>query len=170
MAMECEIGRLEQGELEELLRSPRSLGRLWHGLEASAHVIGPERRFSIGNRWSALNFVLTGTALEGEFPRCFLVSAGEPLELDDDDGYGIANLVPPQEVARIRRMFETMDIPGLFRDFDPQLMAEAEVYLADLWLDDAKAARAELQTALEELKRFVLATDPARQGLLIECS
>lgn len=170
MSMECEIGRLNQAEWEELSGSPRSLIRLWHGSDVAPPSIGPERRLLLGNRWSALNFLLTGTALEGEFPRCFLVSAGEPLDLDDDDGYGIANLVPPREVLSIRRMFEGLDIPALFRDFEPQRLVDADVYLADLWLGDADASRTELQEALEGLKRFVLATDPARHALLIECS
>ena len=168
MSMECQIGRLDASELEQLRKSPLALERLWLGSEASPPAIGAERRFHVGIRWSALNFLMTGTALEGEFPACFLVSAGEALEIDEDEGYGIANLVPPSEVAMIRKLLASLDIPSLFRDFDPQRMLEADVYLADLWLGDTDAAITELQTCLEDLRDFLVACNPS-QGLLIEC-
>lgn len=168
MSMECQIGRLAASELSLLRQSPQALEQLWHGSESSPPAIGPERRFQVGSRWSALNFLLTGTALEGDFPACFLVSAGEALEIEEDEGYGIANLVPPNEVAQIRKLLLNLDIPGLFRDFDPQRMLEADVYLADLWLGDTDAALADLRTNLEALRDFLVACEPTH-GLLIEC-
>ena len=54
--------------------------------------------------WESLHFLLTGTALEGEEPACYLARGGEELveELDDgQNGYSSIRVLTPEQVAAI---------------------------------------------------------------------
>ena len=81
--------------------------------------------------WEPLHFLLTGTALEGEEPACYLACGGEELveELDDEQNvYSSIRVLTPEQVAAFDRHLSSLTIDELRRRFDVNRMVELRIY------------------------------------------
>ena len=81
--------------------------------------------------WEPLHFLLTGTALEGEEPACYLARGGEELveELDDEESaYSSIRVLTPEQVAAFERHLSSLTIDELRRRFDVNRMVELRIY------------------------------------------
>src|SRR5262245_62135032 len=77
--------------------------------------------------WEPLHFLLTGTALAGEEPACYLVLGGEELIEDPDDeesAYSSIRALTPEQVAAFDRYLSSLTIDDLRRRFDVNRMVE----------------------------------------------
>jgi len=81
--------------------------------------------------WEPLHFLLTGTALEGEEPACYLARGGEELveELDDEESaYSSIRVLTPEQVVAFDRHLLSLTIDELRRRFDVNRMVELRIY------------------------------------------
>jgi hypothetical protein len=81
--------------------------------------------------WEPLHFLLTGTALEGEEPACYLARGGEELveALDDEESvYSSIRVLTPEQVAAFDRHLSSLTTDELKRRFDVERMVELRIY------------------------------------------
>ena len=81
--------------------------------------------------WEPLHFLLTGTALEGEEPACYLACGGEELVEEPDDeqsAYSSIRVLTPEQVAAFDRYLTALTIDELRRRFDVNRMVELRIY------------------------------------------
>ncbi len=122
-----------------------------------------EAAISLEKAWHGLHFLLAGDPWGGDGPRAFLLSGG--TEVGEDLGYGPARLFDKNEVQEIAQELKNLTADELWEGFDPEAMAQAELYGAG-WEDEAEEdLREEYLGYYEVLKAFVLRT--AKEGKAI---
>ena len=93
---------------------------------------GPRRpHIDLDKAWEPLNFLLTGTAMEGDEPACYLVRGGEELVEDvdsDESGYSSIRALTPEQVAAFDRHLSSLSIDDLRQRFDFNRMAALRIY------------------------------------------
>jgi hypothetical protein len=126
--------------------------------------------------WEPLHFLLTGTALEGEEPACYLARGGEELveELDDalsdEQGvYSSIRVLAPDQVAAFDRHLSSLTIDELRSRFDLNRMVELRIYAkrrsTKAPTDDDRTLD-HLIEAFEDLRRFVRETAASDAGAI----
>jgi Domain of unknown function (DUF1877) len=122
--------------------------------------------------WEPLHFLLTGTALEGEEPACYLACGGEELveQLDDEPNvYSSIRVLTPEQVAAFDRCLSSLTIDELRRRFDVNRMVELRIYPKR---QNKKAATDDdgtldhLIKAFEDLRTFVRETAASGAGAI----
>ena len=82
--------------------------------------------------WEPLNFLLTGTAMEGDEPACYLARGGEEMAGEDPDddqgGYSSIRVLTPEQVAAFDRHLSSLTIDELRRRVDMDRMVELRIY------------------------------------------
>src|SRR5688572_12952739 len=126
--------------------------------------------------WEPLHFLLTGTALEGEEPACYLARGGEELveelveELDDEESvYSSIRVLTPEQVAVFDRHLSSLSIDELRRRFDVNRMVELRIYSkrrsTKAPTDDDRTLD-HLIEAFEDLRTFVRETAASGAGAI----
>lgn len=115
---------------------------------------------SLEKAWHGLHYLLTGDPWGGDGPRAFLLSGG--TEEGEDMGYGPARLFDRDEVQEIARELSGLSADELWKGFDPEAMAQAEIYGAGWDDEDEEDLKEEFLEYFEALKEFVLRT--AKEG------
>lgn len=121
--------------------------------------------------WEPLHFLLTGTALEGEEPACYLARGGEELAgaLDDEpNAYSSIRVLMPGQVAAFHRYLSSLTVDELRRRFDVDRMVALRIYSKR---QSKKAPTDEgtldhLMEAFEELRTFVRETAASGAGAI----
>ena len=126
--------------------------------------------------WEPLHFLLTGTAMEGEEPTCYLARGGDELaELlddersDDESVYSSIRVLTPEQVAAFDRHLSSLSIDELGRRFDINRMVELRIYAkrrsTKAPADDTRTLD-HLIEAFEDLRTFVRETAASGAGAI----
>ena len=122
--------------------------------------------------WEPLNFLLTGTALEGEEPACYLARGGEELVEERDDeqnAYSSIRVLTPAQVAAFHRYLSLLTIEELRRRYDVNRMVELRIYSkrrTKKAATDDDGIPDHLIEAFEDLRRFVRETAASGAGAI----
>jgi hypothetical protein len=126
--------------------------------------------------WEPLHFLLTGTALEGDEPACYLARGGEELveQLDDErgdeeTGYSSIRVLTPEQVAAFDRHLSSLTIGDLRRRFDVNRMVELRIYAKRRSMKaptDDERTLDHLIEAFEDLRTFVRETAASGAGAI----
>jgi hypothetical protein len=135
---------------------------------------GPLRpNIDLDKAWEPLNFLLTGTAMEGEEPACYLARGGEELVAEDQDeelgAYSSIRLLTPAQVAAFDRHLSSLSIDELRRRFDRDRMVEQRIYSRRRRTNapaDDEETLGHLVEAFEALRTFVRETAAAGAGAI----
>jgi uncharacterized protein DUF1877 len=134
------------------------------------HAVRPN--VDLDKAWEPLHFLLTGTALEGEEPACYLARGGEELveELDDEESaYSSIRVLTPEQVAAFERHLSSLTIDELRRRFDVNRMVDLRIYAqrrsTKASTDDARTLD-HLIEAFEDLRTFVRETAASGAGAI----
>jgi hypothetical protein len=133
---------------------------------------GPIRpNIDLDKAWEPLHFLLTGTALEGDEPACYLACGGEELveQLDDEQNvYSSIRVLTPEQVAALDRYLSSLTVDELRRRFDVNRMVELRIYSkprsSKAKTDDG--ALDHLIEAFEDLRTFVRETAASGAGAI----
>ena len=128
---------------------------------------GPMRpHIDLDKAWEPLHFLLTGTAMEGKEPACFLASGGEELG-DEDLGYTSIRALTPDQVAAFDRHLAALTTDELRRRFDVKRMVELRIYPKSRGktTSDEETLKHLLET-FEELRLFVRETAAEGRGAI----
>jgi Domain of unknown function (DUF1877) len=122
--------------------------------------------------WEPLHYLLTGTALEGEEPACYLARGGEELveQLDDEESvYSSIRVLTPEQVAAFGRHLSSLTIDELRHRFDVDRMVELRIYAkrrsTKAPTDDDRTLD-HLIEAFEDLRTFVRETAASGAGAI----
>ena len=121
--------------------------------------------------WEPLHFLLTGTALEGDEPACYLARGGEELVDDRDDelnAYSSIRVLTPAQVAAFHRCLSSLTIEELRRRYDFNRMVELRIYSKrrNKQAADDDGIPDHLIEAFEDLRRFVHETAASGAGAI----
>jgi hypothetical protein len=162
--MICLLRTLTAPQLLALREQPEALEDL---LEDEEDFGDPEgARFlelDMGETWHALQYLLTGTAWEGQAPLDFLVRGGEEVG-DIPHEEGTARVLPPEQVQELAKALRAVAEDPLRRRFDPARLEELEIYPGGWDQPQSEApALEEVLSYLAELRTFTAAV--AGRGL-----
>lgn len=130
----------------------------------------PDTHLDLDKAWHPLHFLLTGTALEGEEPGCYLVRGGEELVDDDEMGYSSIRALSPEQVSRFDGFLRNLSHDTLRQRFDYQRMVALAIYSKPRAGRRAASADDELPHLLEAfdaLQAFVADTATRGDGVIV---
>ncbi len=121
----------------------------------------------VDKAWDGMNFLLSKTAEEAEFPSTFINAGGRELEgAEYDWGYGPPRSFDSAEVQEIARMMKDIDVDALFEQADPEELEGADVYCFSM--DEPKEESIGYFTHyLTELKAFIREAAAENRALIV---
>lgn len=149
MSMICSIHTAKEDDLQ---RCNGNADDLFDFFEESEDTI------DLDKAWHAIQFLLTGSAWEGEPPMNFIVGGGTPIE-NSDGGYGEARFFTKDEVTAISSALAGLSVESLLARYDGKELADADIY-PSIWarpdeqdenLDYIRENYAELQSYVSGL-------------------
>jgi len=118
--------------------------------------------------WDVINFLLTGSATEGELPASFLVRGGTELDTEDDEIF--LRLLTPETVSEIDHYLRSISSDDLRARIDIPRMVKARVISEPRKKEDSSRSDEYFESVLrefDELKRFIAETKQKGSGLLV---
>lgn len=133
----------------------------------AVHTLGDLDTIDLDKSWHAIHFLLTGSDWDGDFPRGFLVSCGEPVG-DVDVGYGPARSFTPDQVKEISAYLGQLDHSQLREKFTPEKMEEMAIY-PSIWTrdEDPDGIFEYLEDGFDRMEKFIRETAEGDFALLI---
>ena len=102
--------------------------------------------------WGAIHFLLNGSAWDGNGPLNLFF--GPWPEIGEDSGYGPPRLAPAEAMRAFDPALSAISDEELHRRYDPSVMAEAEVYIADALVKEGEDGWSYVAQGLPGLRRF----------------
>ena len=167
MGMYCSLWRLEEPQLEEVLKDSTRFSEFTDVLPENADVLLESANADLDKAWHGIHFLLTGSAYDGEEPLCYLMRGGEFCGAGDDDPDG-SRVLRPHQIAAFDEALQKISTDEFRKRFDPPRMMEEGIY-PDIWdrnpeEDDTLGY---LVDHFESLKNFVRKAHENKQGLMI---
>ncbi len=161
MSMICELRRVSESQISELLETPEKVIEFLESTDEDS-----DHSTDLDKAWHGIHFLLTGLAWEGEEPLNFLLG-GEPIGTEDV-GYGPASALRSNQVAKIDAQLSVISIADFRQRFDPVKMTREKIY-PTIWKRDPTEddTLGYLVTYFETLKKFVAEAHKTNQGLVI---
>jgi hypothetical protein len=100
--------------------------------------------------WNALQFMFTGSGEESDHPLSFFPS--EPERIGTDNGYGGPWIFTPAQVAAFNDALRELTDEQLESRYDPEAMAAADIYLADVFVDEGPEALEYVMQGVPQLR------------------
>lgn len=169
MEMLCTLRSATEAQRQALLKAPDKLEDF---IEDEEDFGDPEGatflELDIGETWHGLQYLMTGTAWEGEPPLDFLVRGGEDVgNIPSDEG--TARVFTAEEVKALSKALDALSEDALRERFDPEEMQEQDIYPGtwDEPTEDDVDAEAELLSYFAELRKFVASVAKRGHALLV---
>lgn len=168
MEMLCTLRSATEAQRQALLKAPERLQDFLDDEEDFGASKGANfLELDIGETWHGLQYLMTGTAWEGEAPLDFLVRGGEDVgDIPSDEG--TARVFQPAEVKKLAQALQGLSLDTLRRRFDTQKMQELDIY-PGLWDEppDDEDPLEELISYFAELRKFVSQVAQRGHALLV---
>ncbi len=103
--------------------------------------------------WHAVHWLLTGSADDIGHPLGILIAALPELGADENGEGGIGLISPPM-MKIFADTLDRVDDRTLAARFDPVVMSKADVYIADSFVGEGKAALDYVMQGVPALRRF----------------
>ncbi|HSP77242.1 MAG TPA: YfbM family protein [Myxococcaceae bacterium] len=168
MEMLCTLRSLTENQRQRLLEEPDKLEEF---LEDEEDFGDPEgARFlelDIGETWHGLQYLLTGTAWDGQPPLDFLVRGGEDVgDIPSDEG--TARVFTPAQVKELSRVLGGLSEDTLLARYEPARLQAEDIY-PGFWEEPPPDLdpKEELLSYFQELRKFMAAVAERGQGLLV---
>lgn len=168
MEMLCTLRSLTDKQRQALLDAPDALEDF---LDDEEDFGDPEgARFldiDIGETWHGLQYLMTGTAWEGQAPLDFLVRGGEDVgDIPSDEG--TARVFTPEQVKGLAKALQALSASTLAGRYDAATMQAEDIY-PGIWEEPPPDLdpKEELLSYFEELKKFMAAAAKRGHGLLV---
>ena len=100
--------------------------------------------------WNALHFMFTGSDAETDHPLSFFPD--NPERIGTDNGYGGPWIYPASRVAAFNAALCDLTDEQLEARYDPAAMAAANVYLADVFVDEGPEALGYVMQSVPQLR------------------
>ncbi len=168
MEMLCTLRSLTENQRPRLLKEPDTLDAF---LEDEEDFEDPEgARFlelDIGETWHGLQYLLTGTAWDGQPPLDFLVRGGEDVgDIPSDEG--TARVFTSAQVKELSRTLDGLSEDTLLSRYEPARLQAEDIY-PGFWEEPPPDLdpKEELLSYFQELRKFMAAVVERGQGLLV---
>ncbi len=106
----------------------------------------------LDKEWHAAHHMLTGSAEVTDSPLSLIL--GEFEEVGEDNGYGPAWFIPPENLKAFHEAFAALDEAELRRRYDPDAMVRDEVYLGDMYQEEGEEGFGYLRDRVRALGEF----------------
>lgn len=161
MGMICELRRVSESQINELLEAPENVIEFLEFTDEDS-----DHSTDLDKAWHGIHFLLTGSVWEGEEPLNFLL--GGELIGTEDVGYGPARALHSKQVENVDAQLSVISTDDFRRRFDPVRMTQESIY-PEIWNRDPAEddTLGYLVDYFETLKTFVHKARENKQALLI---
>ncbi|MDG4829052.1 YfbM family protein [Solwaraspora sp. WMMD1047] len=122
--------RLSHNEWRQILDDPTTVDMLLYGDLDDDQAAMPDPELDLDKSWHAIHYLLTGTAWDTDEGAGAAILGGD--EIGEDNGYGPARLLSPENVRTVAAALDTLHLDTLRTRFDPKAMAAADIY-PNIW-------------------------------------
>jgi hypothetical protein len=168
MEMLCTLRSATERQRAALLSAPERLEDFLDDEEDFGDTDGARfLELDIGETWHGLQYLLTGSAWEGQAPLDFLVRGGEDVgHIPSDEG--TARIFTPALVKQLAEALQALREDTLHGRFDAVAMQRLDIY-PGLWDEppDGMDPWEELLSYFEELRKFVRQVAKRGHALLV---
>jgi len=168
MEMLCTLRSLTDPQRQALLAAPGQLEAFLDDEEDFGDADGARfQELDIGETWHGLQYLLTGTAWDGQAPLDFLVRGGEDVgDIPSDEG--TARLFTPAQVKALSQALQALPASTLRQRYAPARMQEEDIY-PGFWEEPPPDLdpQEELLSYFEELQDFAARVSKRGHGLLV---
>ena len=179
MGMVLGLRRATDSQLNTLLRHPRLIEEFLFDEPRAAAVVrtglmdklistfGFQRRtpviecsreegdeIDLDKSWHGMQFVLAGSGYATGGPLSFLVEEWPQIG-DIDVGYGPAKAINAAAVSRFYDALVEVDAATLRAGYDPEVMVEEEIYLAEFFAENPEEGIKYIEYWLAQLRDFI---------------
>lgn len=159
MSMICAVYAVSKTDARRLGDDPDFFGELTHYENKNAISCSLEKA------WHGLHFLLTGEAWETDGPAAFIVAGGQEID-GSDYGYGPARLFWADETQQIHGAISGLTDDQVWSRFDPQVMAEEDVY-PGIWDEPETDLREEYLLYFHDLQKLITDAVANDRGLMV---
>jgi hypothetical protein len=125
MGIRCSLCAVPDGKAKQLEHDYQT--------GAGLAVLAGEPSCYVDKSWHAMHFILTGSAEEAVLPEGYLLEGGTELQEPDPDELDVpVRLLSPDDVKAFHAAVQPIDETELRRRFDPDAMADADIYSFDV--------------------------------------
>ncbi len=168
MEMLCTLRSATEAQRQALRQAPERLEDFLEDEEDFGDARGASfLELDIGETWHGLQYLMTGTAWEGQAPLDFLVRGGEDVgDIPSDEG--TARTFSPAEVKGLSEALERVTIDTLRSRYSAEELQRLDIY-PGTWEDppEGEDPLEELLSYFTELRRFVSEVARRGQALLV---
>ncbi|SEL85591.1 protein of unknown function [Stigmatella aurantiaca] len=168
MEMLCTLRSATEAQRKALLSAPERLEDFLDDEEDFGDTDGTRfQELDIGETWHGLQYLLTGSAWEGQAPLDFLVRGGEDVgHIPSDEG--TARIFTPAQVKQLAEALQALSPDTPRNRFDAAAMQQLDIY-PGLWDEppDDVDPLGELLSYFEELRKFVRQVAKRGHALLV---
>ncbi|WP_095982945.1 YfbM family protein [Melittangium boletus] len=168
MEMLCTLRSLTETQRQALLAAPGQLEAFIDDEEDFGDGEGARfQELDIGETWHGLQYLLTGTAWDGQAPLDFLVRGGEDVgDIPSDEG--TARLFTSAQVKELSKALQAISPSTLRQRYAPARMQQEDIY-PGFWEEPPPDLdpQEELLSYFEELRDFTARVAKRGQGLLV---
>ena len=133
----------DKDTVAEMRANPEEIGAFVSGfdlnedlLDAPAEEHNPAIPFDVDTQWQTIHYLLTGSAGATDDPLSVIVGRFE--KIGKDQGFGAAWLIPAEAIAAADSALSALTDADLRARFDPQAMADDDVYMAQMLVEDGE--------------------------------
>jgi len=168
MEMLCTLRSLTETQRQALLAAPGQLEAFVDDEEDFGDTEGTRfQELDIGETWHGLQYLLTGTAWDGQAPLDFLVRGGEDVgDIPSDEG--TARLFSSAQVKELSKALQAIPTSTLRQRYEPARMQQEDIY-PGFWEEPPPDLdpQEELLSYFEELRDFAARVAKRGQGMLV---
>jgi hypothetical protein len=136
--------------------TPEELSALRADTDAADEFLFDDAAYEAGKivdfdkAWNALHFMFTGCDAESDHPMSFFPNS--PERIGTDNGYGGPWIYTPAQVAAFDAALRDLTDEQIESRYDPAAMAAANVYLADVFVDEGADALEYVMQSVPQLR------------------
>lgn len=114
--------------------------------------------------WHALQFMFTGSGDESDHPLSLIPT--NPERIGTDNGYGGPWLISQARVVAFNAALSELTDKQLESRYDPAAMAERDIYLADMFVEEGSEALEYIMQSIPELRALVARCADEKSGMV----
>ncbi len=129
--------------------------------------IEDEEIIDFDKAWDALNFMLMDGNKESSSPFNFLLGQWESFGCNELFNEPVGKVVPVDAVTRFNAALNSLSDAALADRYDPAAMEKADIYMADMFVEEGAEALDYVMQGVPALRRFTEAAASQKQSVVI---
>lgn len=155
------LRRASLADIDRFTSDPTGWGKF-----AFEEGVAPGDLVDFDKAWDALHFMLSEGHLDDVARPLGVLVRNDVQHGLDSNGFGGFSVISPTEMAAFHTALSALSDEDLLQRYDPEAMAAADVYLADMFVDEGDEAADYIMQGVPALRTLAASCTAAGDGAL----